>query len=90
MAPEPNVLASPVTVAEWQSLAQLSTLFVPKAVLTIFWKTKLSSFGAREQEQPAMASLPYSFLIALNLEAINVNASSQVAFWRTPSFRMSG
>ena len=31
MAPEPSVVASPETVAEWHTRAQLSTLLVPKA-----------------------------------------------------------
>ena len=61
MAPEPRVMARPVTDAEWQIRAQLSTLLVRKAARIIFWNTKLSSLGAREQEKPAMASLPYLF-----------------------------
>ena len=37
MAPEPSVMASPDTVEEWQTRAQLSTLLVPNATRAIFW-----------------------------------------------------
>ena len=36
IAPDPNVIASPETEAEWHTRAQLSTLLVPKAQRTIF------------------------------------------------------
>ena len=36
IAPEPSVFARPATVAEWHTRAQLSVLFVPKQVRTIF------------------------------------------------------
>jgi len=37
MAPEPSVVARPVTEAEWQTRAQLSTLLVPMPARIIFW-----------------------------------------------------
>ena len=36
IAPEPKVIARPATDAEWQTRAQLSTLFVPNAQRTNF------------------------------------------------------
>ena len=36
IAPEPNVLARPPNVDEWQSLAQWSMLFVPNTALANF------------------------------------------------------
>ena len=39
MAPDPKAIARPVTVDEWQSRAQWSTLFVPMTARMNFWNT---------------------------------------------------
>ncbi len=38
MAPDPKAFTSPATVGAWQSLAQWSTLLLPRHALTSFWK----------------------------------------------------
>src|SRR3989338_8539488 len=69
LAPEPNDWFRPDTVAEWQTLAQWSTLFVPNTALANFIIRKFSSFVQRAEAHTANASGPYFAFISFSLSA---------------------
>src|SRR3989338_4515183 len=64
LAPEPNEIFSPDTVAEWHVLAQWSTLFVPIQARANFIIRKFSSFVHRAEAQTARESGPYFAFIS--------------------------
>ncbi len=91
VAPEsPNERRIAYDVGEWHTREQLSTLFVPIAARIRRCIAQQSSFVAREEARPAIASGPWRSRISPNSAAIRARASSQVAARTRPSSRISG
>ncbi len=91
VAPEsPSDLRIANDVGEWQTREQLSTLFVPIAARIRRCIAKQSSFVAREDARPAIASGPCCALMRVSSVLIVWIASSHVARRKPPCSRISG
>ncbi len=68
-ADSPSVCFRPYPVGEWQTRAQVSTLFVPSAARTSFCTRNDSSLVQREEVMPPTDSRPYCAWMRRNSDA---------------------